>query len=295
MSDNLASSNYIELAADIVSAYVSNNSVPSGDLPALINDVHGALLRVAGGISNAAAEAPKPAVPIKKSVTPDYIICLDNGKKFKSLKRHLRTDHNLSPEDYRSKWGLPRDYPMVAANYAASRSELATKMGLGRGRQALSDEGFIPAQIEAALGQLPLKEFASAGEVRSHLPLDPVQAEPGMIPDECLGYGQHRKGEPLRINRRPPIHPPPHIEQAVFPVSALEGSGQIPSNQPRECLAGRDHLYVERRPLGLHAEREDRDGPGIREREEDTVSRSPQASKPSGCLRRWRVDDHLWP
>jgi predicted transcriptional regulator len=135
MSDSLATSNYIELAADIVSAYVANNSVPSGDLPTLINEVHSALLRVAGGTIEVPTEAPKPAVPVKKSVTPDYIVCLEDGKKFKSLKRHLRTQYNMTPEQYREKWGLPVDYPMVAPNYAKARSELAKEMGLGQQRR----------------------------------------------------------------------------------------------------------------------------------------------------------------
>ena len=135
MSDTLATSNYIELAADIVSAYVSNNSVPSSDLPSLINDVHSALMRVAGGAAEAPVEAPKPAVSVKKSVTPDYIICLEDGKKFKSLKRHLRTQYNMTPEQYREKWGLPADYPMVAPNYAKARSDLAKEMGLGQQRR----------------------------------------------------------------------------------------------------------------------------------------------------------------
>jgi predicted transcriptional regulator len=134
MSDTPPSSNYIELAADIVSAYVSNNSVAASDLPSLINDVHGALTRVSTGAVETVTEAPKPAVPLKKSVTSDYIICLEDGKKFKSLKRHLRTQYNMSPEEYREKWGLPADYPMVAPNYAAARSELAKKMGLGQQR-----------------------------------------------------------------------------------------------------------------------------------------------------------------
>ena len=135
MSDNLASSNYIELAADIVSAYVSNNSVPSGELPTLINEIHAALVKVAGGTVETPAEAPKPAVPVKKSVTPDYIVCLEDGKKFKSLKRHLRTQYNMTPEQYREKWALPADYPMVAPNYAKARSELAKEMGLGQQRR----------------------------------------------------------------------------------------------------------------------------------------------------------------
>jgi predicted transcriptional regulator len=135
MSDNIAASNYIELAADIVSAYVSNNSVPSSDLASLINDVHSALLRVGGGTVEVPFEAPKPAIPVKKSVTPDYIVCLEDGKKFKSLKRHLRTQYNMTPEQYREKWGLPVDYPMVAPNYAKARSELAKEMGLGQQRR----------------------------------------------------------------------------------------------------------------------------------------------------------------
>jgi predicted transcriptional regulator len=134
MSEN-ASSTYIDLAADIVSAYVSNNSVPTGDLPGLISQVHLALARVGNGVAEASAEAPKPAIAIKKSVTPDYIICLEDGKKFKSLKRHLRTQYNLTPEQYREKWGLAPDYPMVAPNYAKARSDLAKEMGLGQQRR----------------------------------------------------------------------------------------------------------------------------------------------------------------
>jgi len=124
-----------QLAADIVSAYVSNNSVAATDLPSLIGEIHGALLRVSTGVQEAPAEAPKPAVPVKKSVTADYIICLEDGKKFKSLKRHLRTQYNMSPEEYREKWGLPADYPMVAPNYAQARSNLAKQMGLGQQRR----------------------------------------------------------------------------------------------------------------------------------------------------------------
>ncbi|BBF94100.1 MucR family transcriptional regulator [Blastochloris tepida] len=135
MSDSSSSSNYIELAADIVSAYVSNNSVASGDLSNLISDVYTALLKVSSGKTEAPAEPLKPAVPLKKSVTADFIICLEDGKKFKSLKRHLRTQYNLTPEQYREKWGLPPDYPMVASNYAAARSALAKQMGLGQQRR----------------------------------------------------------------------------------------------------------------------------------------------------------------
>src|ERR1700727_1922841 len=132
MSD---STNHIELAAEIVSAYVSNNSVPSSELPSLLSDVHAALVRVATGAQPVVVEAAKPAVPPKKSITSDYIICLEDGRKFKSLKRHLRTQYNLSPEEYREKWGLPSDYPMVAPAYAKARSALAKQMGLGQQRR----------------------------------------------------------------------------------------------------------------------------------------------------------------
>ncbi|TGT54076.1 MucR family transcriptional regulator [Mesorhizobium sp. M00.F.Ca.ET.170.01.1.1] len=121
----------IELTAEVVSAYVSNNPVPVGELPGLIDRVHAALKGTVGG-PFAKPEELKPAVPIRKSVTPDYIISLEDGKKFKSLKRHLSTHYGLTPDEYRAKWGLPADYPMVAPNYAAARSALAKTMGLGR-------------------------------------------------------------------------------------------------------------------------------------------------------------------
>ena len=136
MTESANSSNYIELAADIVSAYVSNNSVAPADLPALISEVHSALKRVTSGVPVASLEAQKPAVSAKKSIADSYLICLEDGKKFKSLKRHLRTKFNLSPEQYREKWGLPSDYPMVAPNYAKARSQLAKQMGLGQQRKA---------------------------------------------------------------------------------------------------------------------------------------------------------------
>ncbi len=127
-------SELMQLTAQIVAAYVGNNAVVAGELPTLIGDVHDALTRAAGRTGTVEREEAKPAVAIKKSVTPDYIVCLEDGKKFKSLKRHLRTHYNLSPEEYREKWGLPHDYPMVAPNYAAARSQLAKEMGLGRAK-----------------------------------------------------------------------------------------------------------------------------------------------------------------
>lgn len=133
--------NFIDLTADIVSAYVSNNTVAAQDLPGLIHEVYGALRKTSGDAAEPEPEPLKPAVPLKKSVTPDYIICLEDGKKFKSLKRHLRTHYNLSPEEYREKWGLAADYPMVAPNYAAARSELAKRMGLGQQRSAKPAKG----------------------------------------------------------------------------------------------------------------------------------------------------------
>jgi predicted transcriptional regulator len=124
---------HLELAAEIVAAFVSHNSLPPAELPGVIHSVHAALVALASG--SAAPEVAikkEPAVPIKKSVTPDFIICLEDGKKFQSLKRHLRTAYSLTPEDYRAKWGLPSDYPMVAPNYAQRRSQLAMSMGLGK-------------------------------------------------------------------------------------------------------------------------------------------------------------------
>lgn len=129
-----SSSNHIDFTADIVAAYVSNNSVSAADLPGLIESVHRALGQL-GTPAAAPVEELKPAVPVKKSVTPDYIICLEDGKKFKSLKRHLRTQYDLTPEQYREKWGLAPDYPMVAPNYALARSQLAKEMGLGQQRR----------------------------------------------------------------------------------------------------------------------------------------------------------------
>ncbi len=121
----------VGLTAEIISAYVSNNSVGREDLAGMIADVHDALSRATHRVGSADREELKPAIALKKSVTPDYIVCLEDGKKFKSLKRHLRTHYNLYPEEYREKWGLPHDYPMVAPNYAAARSQLAKQMGLG--------------------------------------------------------------------------------------------------------------------------------------------------------------------
>ncbi len=134
MTEILEQENLIELTADIVSAYISNNTISAADLPALIDEVHAALHKTASGPAEPEPEPLKPAVSVKKSVTPDYIICLEDGKKFKSLKRHLRTHYDLSPEEYREKWSLPVDYPMVAPNYAKARSQLAKKMGLGQKR-----------------------------------------------------------------------------------------------------------------------------------------------------------------
>jgi predicted transcriptional regulator len=128
----MPSATLIELTADIASAYVSNNSVSASDLPALIKNIHGALSG-AGGEPEKPVEVKAPAVSIKKSITDEYLICLEDGRRFKSLKRHLRTKYNLSPEEYRAKWNLPKDYPMVAPAYADARSKLAKQMGLGQG------------------------------------------------------------------------------------------------------------------------------------------------------------------
>lgn len=125
----------VEMTAQIAAAYVGANQVAAGELPALIRTIHNALRDVAAGAAPAVETTAEPAVAVKKSVTPDYIICLEDGKKFKSLKRHLRTRYGITPEEYRAKWGLAHDYPMVAPNYAKARSDLAKKMGLGHARR----------------------------------------------------------------------------------------------------------------------------------------------------------------
>ncbi len=126
---------FIDQTTSIVAAYVSHNTIAADQIPALIARVHAALSQVSGGPVAAGGEALTPAVPVKRSVFPDYLICLEDGKKFKSLKRHLRTQYKMSPEQYRERWNLPVDYPMVAPNYAKTRSQLAKKMGLGQQRK----------------------------------------------------------------------------------------------------------------------------------------------------------------
>ncbi len=123
------------MVSDIVSAYVAHNPVPVADLPKLIERVHSTLVEIEGGNGGQAKAELRPAVPVRKSVSDDFIVCLEDGKKFKSLKRHLRTRYDMSPEEYREKWDLPADYPMVAPNYARQRSDLARKMGLGQSKK----------------------------------------------------------------------------------------------------------------------------------------------------------------
>ena len=148
MSSDSVPPSALEYAAKIVSAHVSNNSVQSSDLPALIQQVYTALTTL-GSVPAQASEEREPAVPVKKSVFPDYIVCLEDGKKLKMLKRHLMTSYNLTPDAYRERWGLPSSYPMVAPSYAKRRSALAISIGLGR----------KPA---AALGEEPAKVAAPA-------------------------------------------------------------------------------------------------------------------------------------
>ncbi len=128
-------SSLIRMTTDIVSAYVAHNTVAVAELPKLIERIHGTLSDIRGGGEAVERSELKPAVPIRKSMTDDHIVCLEDGKKFKSLKRHLRTRYDMTPEQYREKWGLPPDYPMVAPNYARQRSDLARKMGLGQAKK----------------------------------------------------------------------------------------------------------------------------------------------------------------
>src|SRR5262249_2682556 len=129
MAEETQSTNLLPLVADIVAAHLSNNQVPAAELSTLIRDIHAALVDAAAG--KGPVTIPEPKVPVKKSVFPDRLICIDCGVEMKMLKRHLRTEHDLSPEAYRTRWGLPADYPLVAANYAKHRSKLAKAIGLG--------------------------------------------------------------------------------------------------------------------------------------------------------------------
>jgi predicted transcriptional regulator len=131
-SQSARSDDVLKFASDIVAAYVSNNPIAVSEIPGMIKSIHGTLGGLAGTTSADAPTTQKPAIPVKRSVTPEYIICLEDGKKLKMLKRYLRSRYRLTPEEYRTKWGLPADYPMVAPNYAAQRSEFAKKIGLGR-------------------------------------------------------------------------------------------------------------------------------------------------------------------
>ena len=161
MSDSQPDLTVVEMAAEIVSAYVRNNSVPVSELPTLLQSVHDSLGSILNGSKpEAVKEPPQPKVPVKKSVTNDYIVCLEDGKRFKSLKRHLHSEHGLSPQDYRDKWGLAKDYPMVAPAYADARSNLAKTMGLGRkAGPAMEMPEPEPEAVEAA--PEPVEEAAA--------------------------------------------------------------------------------------------------------------------------------------
>jgi predicted transcriptional regulator len=138
MAEETSRTDFLSLTAEIVSAFVINNSLPQAELGSLLGAVHEALIRIGAGRPGEPAAALIPAVSVKRSVTPDFILCLEDGKRFKSLKRHLRTAYGMTPEQYRAKWGLPQDYPMVAPNYARARSDLAKEMGLGQQRERIA-------------------------------------------------------------------------------------------------------------------------------------------------------------
>jgi len=166
----------VELTADIAAAYLSANTVPAAELPSLIQTIHQALSGVTSGAPAPASEPQKPAVALKKSITPDYLISLEDGKKYKSLKRHLRTKYNMTPDDYRTKWGLPKDYPMVAPNYAAARSEMARSMGLGQGGRGRK-KAAAPAPAKAVKA-VKAPKAAKAPKASAAAPA-PVKRGPG--------------------------------------------------------------------------------------------------------------------
>ena len=164
MSESASYADYIQITADIVAAFVSNNAVRASELPSIIEAVHTSLLKVSDlKTEEPVSESKAPAVPVKKSITDEFIICLEDGKKFKSLKRHLSTAYNMTPDEYRAKWGLSRDYPMVAPAYASARSSLARQMGLGRKRDEAGDDMAAtapvtaPAEVRAERTEAPKK------------------------------------------------------------------------------------------------------------------------------------------
>ena len=138
MSEPINKEDILVLTTEIVSSYVSNNTISPTDIPAVIEQVFQSLSNVSSGGTALSVDRPQPAVPIKRSITPDYLICLEDGKKLKMLKRHLKTAYDMSPDDYRERWGLPADYPMVAPSYAERRSKLAKDIGLGTSRSSSS-------------------------------------------------------------------------------------------------------------------------------------------------------------
>lgn len=162
-TDDGVAPDYIALTVEMVSAFVSRNAIPVPELHGLIGSVHATLTRLSGAAAPAKVEAPTPAVPVKRSLMPDFIICLEDGKKFKSLKRHLRTRYDMTPEQYRAKWNLAADYPMVAPNYAAARSELAKSMGLGQKRRKARETAPAEAEAPPAPSRRPRRADASAG------------------------------------------------------------------------------------------------------------------------------------
>lgn len=179
MSDTRSDQNVVEMAAEIVSAYVRNNSVPVSELPTLLQSVHESLGKILGGSKpEAAKEPPQPKVPVKKSITNDYLVCLEDGKRFKSLKRHLQSAYGMSPQEYRDKWGLPKDYPMVAPAYANARSELAKTMGLGRKAGVPAPEAAGP---DAAAGPEPELALPEPDAAEAAKPDEPG-AEPAKKP-----------------------------------------------------------------------------------------------------------------
>ena len=175
--ENTSSDMILEKTGEIVASFVSNNAMSTADLPALIQSVHRAL----SGISSAEpeAEAPKaPAVSIRRSITPDYIVCLEEGRHFKSLKRHLRTDHDMDPVAYREKWGLSRDYPMVAPNYSEARSSLAKTMGLGVGGRKPAPAAAQVSKTAAAPADKDWEKAAPAPTPASATAASKVKAHP---------------------------------------------------------------------------------------------------------------------
>lgn len=202
MTDQDQNRTLLGLTVQIVAAHVQNNSVPADELPVLIQQVYGALAGAGTKRAEPVAEKPAPVVPARKSIFPDYIICLEDGRKLKTLKRHLRSTYNMTPEQYREKWGLPPDYPMVAPNYAEHRSALAKQLGLGRKTAEIEVEGGEVPETEPARVAYPKPELRDAEPRRPEPTAQSVFSKFPAQQDDLLGEDEAGAADATTSTRR---------------------------------------------------------------------------------------------